>query len=497
MDQRKLLELQTQRGAKTIGTDTNVKTLEIVANECRKYIEDNSNKYRNLSGLEKREVIKQVIIDYIMDRRPLVRGYIDEENRPDTLKLVDKLVEDITNYGILTQAIIDDRYYELRLNGKEIKVEVEGRVRDLRDKDGNIISFDSPEQQEIVLRKLLGDVRLTPKDALVHARTIEGYRVAAIHSSAIGKDPDKPTEDSYHAAVIRKFKKSKLSLSEIVRFGTMSDGMARLLSLTTVGGLVFVTCGPTASGKTTTNNAMLKAIPPTVRVILIQNPSEIDLRMKDSTGRVFNDVIHLEAKDYDNPRPSDPTMSNLMNHVLRLSPTLVCFGELRANEEFMLGMKIMQAGHPVNGTYHAEDSAGAIERFLTAYMAESGEGIETALSTLTRLMNIIVIQHIMDDGTRKILQITEVVGVDPDNPTRALLNDIYLFEPSGEAKYDEQGVVIDIPGVHKRVGKLSDKTVKKLKLKGINPSRYDFLVEDIKEGQVEMYTGDNIETYGM
>ena len=98
-----------------------------------------------------------------MDTKPLVIGYIDDENRPDTLKLVDKLVEDITNYGILTSAIIDDSIFEIRGNGKEIKVEKDGRIQDLLDKDGNIVSFESPEQQEIIMRKLLGDVRLTPK----------------------------------------------------------------------------------------------------------------------------------------------------------------------------------------------------------------------------------------------------------------------------------------------------------------------------------------------
>lgn len=497
MDQRKLLEIQAQRGAKTSGMDTTFKTLELVTAECRKTIEEQSDKYRDAKPMEKKEAIKQIIVDYVMETKPLVLEYVDEENRADTLKLVDKLVEDITDYGILTLAMLDESVFEIRGNGKEIKIEKNGRVRDLTNKEGNVVSFESAMQQEIIMRKLLGDIRLTPKDAIVNGRTIEGYRIAAVHCSAMSPDPNDPTGEAYHAFVLRKFKKSKMELGDIVKLGTMSDGMARLLSLTTAGGLTFVTCGPTASGKTTTNNAILQSIPATTRVILLQNPSEIDLRFKDPTGRVYNDVLHLEAKDIENPRPQDPTMSNLMDHILRLSPTLVALGEIRANKEFMMGMIILEAGHPLNSTYHSEDAIGSVERFLTAYMAESGEGIETALSTLTRLLNIIVIQKIMRDGTRKVLQITEVLGVDPNNNTRPALNDIYVFEPTGEPEYDDAGNVTSIPGIHKRVGKLSDKIVKKLRIEGIKSSRFDFLLDMPKETDVETYTGVNITRYGM
>jgi len=496
MDQRKLLEIQTQRGAKTLSVDVVTKTLDIVTQECRRTIEDNSEKYRDLNPVEKKEVIKQIIIDYVMEHKPLVEGFMDDENRPDTLKLVDKLVEDITNYGILTSAMMDESVFEIRVNGKEIKVEINGRVQDLLDKDGSIVSFDSPEQQEVIIRKLLGDVRLTPKDAIVNSRTLEGYRIAAVHNSAVSPDPNDPKNSVYHSFVLRKFKKSRMHLSDIVKKGTMSDGMARLLRLATAGGLTFVTVGPTASGKTTTNNAILQSIPPTTRVVLLQNPSEIDLRFKDPSGRVYNDVLHLEAREIENPKPTDPTMANLMAHTLRLSPTLVCFGELRTNKEFALGMTILQAGHPVNATYHAEDDEGALARFLTAYMAESGEGIETALATLTRLLNIIIVQKILRDGTRKVIQISEVIGVDPSNPHKAILNRLYEFVPVGEPETDRNGNVISIPGIHRRVGKLSDKTINKLRLEGIRTSRFDFLLKE-PSSETETYSGDNIDTYGM
>lgn len=499
MEQRKLMELQAQRGAKLmVGSDTTQKSLEFVTNECRKAIEDQSAKYRDLDVVDKKIAIKQIIIDYVMENKPLVAGYIDGENRPDTLKLVDKLVEDITDYGILSAAMVNEDVYEIRCNGKELKIEIKGHVQDYLDRDGNIISFESPEQQEIIMRKLLGDVRLTPKDALVNARTIEGYRVAAVHSSAMSPDPADPTGGKYHSFVLRKFRKSKMNLGQIVEYKTLSDNMARFLALCPAGGLTFVTVGPTASGKTTTNNAILQAVPATTRTLLLQNPSEIDLRFKDKSGRVYNDVLHLEATEKDNPTPSDATMANLMDMSLRLSPTFVCLGEIRTNKEFQQAMKIMNAGHPLNTTYHAESSRGAISRFLTAYLAESGnEPSHLALGTLTNLLNVIIVQKIMRDGSRRVIQISEVEGVEPDNENIAKINDLYIYDIDRDPEYDAAGNVVKIHGTHKRVGRLSQKTIRKFQLEGVAPSRYDFINKPLDTTEVETYTGKNIDRYGM
>lgn len=497
MDQKRLLKIQTERGAKSESFETAVKTIDTVVNECRKRIEEQSALYRDLNPIDKKEVIKRIIADYVMTVKPLVKDYIDSENRPDTLKLVDKLVEAITDYDILTQAMMDENIFEIRSNGKEIKVENRGHVEDLRDKDGNIVSWDSPEQQEIVLRKMLGDIRLTPKDALVNGSTIEGYRIAAVHSSATSLDPNDPGAPLYHSFVLRKFSKVRMSLPDIVAKHTMSDNMARLLALLPAGGLTFLTVGPTASGKSTTNNAILKAVPPYLRTILIQNPSEIDLRMKDASGRVINDVLHLEAKDFENPTPNDPTMANEMNHILRLSPSLVCLGEIRSNEEFQLAMKILLAGHPINSTYHASSSAGAVSRFLTAYLAASSEPSELALSTITSHLDLIIVQRIMRDGFRRVIQISEVTGVDPTNPNKPQINDLYRFEITEDPELDESGNVKLIKGIHRRVGKISQGLVDKLQLEGISSSRYDFLLDDTRPDEVETYTGKNIEHYGM
>lgn len=497
MDNRRLIEIQSQRGAKSLGKDTVERSIESVINECRRYIQDESDSYRDVEPERKRAAIQDLIIKYVMNNPTIVEGYTDSDNKPDTNKLIDKLTEEITDYGILTNAMMNPDIYEIRCNGKEIKVEVKGRVQDLRDKDGHIVSFESVEQQDIILRKMLGDIRLTPKDALVNSRTIEGYRIAAVHSSATSPDPDDPGAPLYHSFVLRKFAKIRMSLADIAKKKTMSDNMARFLNLMAAGGLTFLTVGPTASGKSTTNNAILKAIPSYLRTVLVQNPSEIDLRMKDASGRVINDVLHLEARDFDNPTPNDPTMTNIMAHILRLSPTMVCLGEIRRNEEFAIAMTIGNAGHSFSTTLHASSSQGAISRFLTAYLAVSHEPSELALMTITNLVDIIIVQKIMRDGYRRVIQVSEITGVDPNNPNKPAINDLFRYEIDGEPEIDEASNVVMIHGHHKRVGKLSERTITKFQLEGVSPKRYEFLTRDVDPNEEETYTGENIENFGM
>lgn len=499
MTPKELLELQSKRGTHiSVGGDTSTRSIEAVVSDCRKAIREQSDKYRNADPEVKKEIIKKIIVDYVMNAKPLVQGYIDGENRPDTLKLIDKLVSDITDYGILSKAMDDETVYEIRCNEKEIKVERQGFVSDLIDESGRIVSFSSPEEQEIVMRKLLGDTKLTPKDKLVNARTLEGYRIAAVHSSAMAADPANPGADRYHSFVLRKFRKERMTLADIVKKDTLSDNMARLLVLCTAGELTFFTVGPTASGKTTTNNAILKSVPPDTRTILAQNPSEIDLRMKDESGRVYNDVLHLEAEDKENPTPRDATMENVMDHILRLSPSFVCFGEIRTNKEFAQAVKIMQAGHPANTTYHANDAEGAVSRFVDAYIAAEGNvPANLALNTLVSFVDLIIVQKIMRDGKRRILQISEVIGVNEQNNTKPKINDLYRYVIDKEPELDEAGHVKSINGTHKRVGTLSEAAITKFKEAGVPQSRYDFLIKPVDKTEVETYTGQNIDTYGL
>lgn len=492
MRQSDYLELSSKRDVKkNVVSESNeqAKSVDFVVSECRKFLNLNAHEYSNKEGDEKKSTLQNLINKFIENINYKVEGFITPDGKLNVNDLVSKLSQDITDYGILSSAIYDDDVSEIQINGKEIKVERKGHIEDYRDKADKIISFDSPTQQEVVFRRLLGDVRLSPKDTLANARTVEGYRIAAVHHSAIAMDTLVQSNNGYNYAVIRKFKKNKMPIQQLVKFKTLSDNMAKFLGTMIEGGSTFLTVGPTASGKTTTNQSILDTTPNDLRTLLIQNPSEIDLARRDGTGRVINNVIHLEARSIENPTESDPTMENFMNQALRLSPTFISFGELRSDGEFARAMTAALAGHSFNCTFHAEDSYGAMMRYATAYSAGSGSDRETVIINLTGVVNFIIVQKIMRDGTRKILQITEVLGTKKDDKSEPELNDLYIYDV-GETIYDENKNIVSITGTHKRVGKLSDASVKKFKLNGVDPDKYSFLLDDPNDYEVETYTGD-------
>jgi pilus assembly protein CpaF len=192
----------------------------------------------------------------------------------------------------------------------------------------------------------------------------------------------------------------------------------------------------------------------------------------------------------------------MMEQILRLSPNFIVFGEWRADSEFKRGIQLGESGHALNSTLHAEDSAGALQRIQTAYLAggEGGGGGDPALAlaNIVGVVNFIIIQHILADGRRRVLQVTEVVGIDPKDRNKAILNDLYRYEYTGNPKYDKDGRVIEIPGVHKRVGKISQRTIDKFHKAGVTESQYAFLLKDPDpEHEIETYTGENIRNYGV
>lgn len=489
MDIKQLLAMQTERGAKISGvSERNKTTISEVISKCRKALEEQSERYRDLKAEEKKSMIRQIIIDFVMNEKPLVDGYISGDNIPDTIKLTDKLIEAITDYDFLTEAMNDDNVNEIRANGRYIKVEKSGKIVDLTDAYGNVMYFHDPEQQEVIMKKMLGDVRCTPASAIVDASTIEGYRMEAIHSSALGADPEEPNADKYNAFVLRKFKDDRPELDSVVKWGSMSDDMAKLLEVFAEGDVTLFTVGPTSSGKTTLLQSFVNSRRGQ-RTIIIQNPSEINARQKDETGRVVNDVLHLEAKDIIDPTPNDPTPENLMDATLRLSPKCISFGEWRKNTEFAYGMKLILAGHPVTATYHSDSVVKAFRRFLTAYVAATGESAELAAQSIADAVDIIMVQKFMNDGTRKVTEIAEIVGVDPVEKTKPIINTLYKFIPE-EPIHDADGALVSIPGKHRRVGKLSEELQERFAMSGIKRSRYEFATKEPDSNHEETYTGE-------
>jgi len=452
-------------------------SFENAVKQCQAYINKvATHYYRRVEDVKtKREMTERYIIEYVDTEKPDVEGF------SELVELKEALIEEITQYGPITDAMEDPEIDEIRANAPDqIFVEKYGRTYRW-DK-----SFNDREHMEKVITKLIraSKVRLTPKNPMVNARTIEGSRVNATHASI--------SPYGNPAFVIRKFKKARLSAEEMIREKSFSTNMYKLLTLIPRANLSWLTVGPTGSGKTTLNEMLVKYIDPMCRIITIENPSELRLLRREGdspSGRVINDVLQYESVSEDDEDSSSATMENLLINAMRQSPHWIGPGELRAPREFTTALRAAQTGHYIFTTLHAEGDQEAIFRFLTAYLSASNEPAELALRNICAAIKFIIFQERLADGTRKVTSISEVRGAKGLTP---IIEQIYKFECIDVEEDPQTGKVLRIIGKHKRVGKISPELGQRMLKAGIKKSRFEFLTRDVDPDEEEVYDAENI-----
>ncbi len=441
---------------------------------CQKYISGNAtNAFRRETDPGKKRLITEKYINEFVDtHKPIVEGY----RALGDLKKA--LTDEITHYGPITEAMNDPTIDEIRANGPDqIFVEKEGKTM-IWDKN-----FIDREHMERIIYKLIGvsKIRLTPKNPMVNARTIEGYRVNATHADISPYDMP--------AFVIRKFTKKDISPDLMIQNKSFSVNMYKLLSLIPKGDLSWITVGPTGSGKTTLNELLVRQISPLSRIITIENPSEMRLvrRENDSPhGKIINDVLQYETvSDEDEDSPAN--MDEILTNTMRQSPHWIGPGELRKPKEFATALRAAQTGHYFFTTLHAEGDKEAIYRFLTAYLMESNEPAELAMRNICSAIKFVIYQEKLADGTRKVMSISEVIGC---NGLEPIVNPIYKFECEDVIEDENTHEVLEIIGKHKRVGVLSERTAQIMLKAGIKKSRFEFLLKPISEEEEEVYIED-------
>lgn len=206
------------------------------------------------------------------------------------------------------------------------------------------------------------------------------------------------------------------------------------------------------------------------------------IMVERETGVYANDFIQLQANsDKKDPTASDPTPNNLVENALRQTPVWIILGETRSDEEFQVLLKAAQTGHIVATTYHADDPEDAIRRYLTAYMSvASNVPAELALQNICHAFGFIINVAKLDDGSRKVMAITEILGSEGLKP---ILNTIYEFDIE---RVDENGRII---GKHRRVNALSTKSIRRFRKSGIPDRQYEIYTKEPTDDEVETYLG--------
>jgi pilus assembly protein CpaF len=255
---------------------------------------------------------------------------------------------------------------------------------------------------------------------ILEGRLPDGSRIEAILPPAA---PDGP------CVSIRRFFKETLTVERLINFGAMTDDVARALQALVVSKLNVLVAGGTGSGKTSMLNALSSYIPEGERVVVIEDSRELQLQREH--------VCQLEARPPDPRGRGEVTIRDLFRATLRLRPDRIVVGEIRAGEALDL-IQAMTSGHGgCMSTLHATYPRDTMSRLETMAMMSDIEMPLTALRIqLASAVNIICQVSRLQDGSRKITHVTEILGYDGQ---AYQMQDIFVREYQG---FDERGMII-------------------------------------------------------
>lgn len=457
---------------------------------CRQSINDRTpTDYFNWEGRKQMNFTDNIIVQFVRNNLKEVDGFVDENGDLNQDDLISRLRDDITQAGILGEALEDEAVQEIQINDiKTVWVIKGGKAYHYVDKNGKPFQFISDEELRALVDRLIytssGHVpRMTQANPLLNTRTAnKGYRLSAVDSSAITRDLTPGFDFPVTSVTIRKYSPSMLTFSDFERSRTLTPEMSDALRKCGKADIKMFCVGPTSSGKTTLLNSVAWEIPEDQRIILIQNPTEIMLYDRDpDTGVNRRNALHWEARDIDARFKDDPTtnsMSNLIAHALRNTPDVMLPGEIRTAAEFEQVKRGLQTGQRVLSTFHAFNGVDAVDRFSTE-LATLGGNITDHAKSLVSSIDIIVSQRKLADGLRHVMSIEQLTGrLDPDTG-RAETIVLFRFVLEGKVVKDKDGKITEVLGYFEQVSPITEDLAQKFYAAGITSDELDFLLHPI------------------
>jgi pilus assembly protein CpaF len=244
---------------------------------------------------------------------------------------------------------------------------------------------------------------------MVDARLPDGSRVNAIIPPLAVDGP---------MLTIRKFAKTRLTLDDLVSFGTLSAETTDFLAACVQGRLNIIVSGGTGTGKTTLLNVLSALIPDDQRIITIEDAAELQLHQEH--------LVRLEARPQNMEGKGDITIRDLVRNALRMRPDRIIVGEVRGAEALDM-LQAMNTGHDGSlSTLHANSPRDALTRLETmTLMAGMELPLRAVRDQIASALDLIVHLERLRDGTRRVTQITEVVGMEGEVVT---ISDLFAFD---------------------------------------------------------------------
>jgi len=314
-------------------------------------------------------------------------------NREERQQLNQDLYDEVTGLGPLEPLLKDDTVNDILVNGPQ-QVFVE--------RDGKLLLTETAFKDERHLLRIIDKIvsavgrRVDESNPYVDARLADGSRFNAMVP---------PVAVDGSLVSIRKFKKEKLGIDDLVRFGAFSEEMAAYIQAAVATRLNIIVSGGTGSGKTTTLNALSSFIDDAERILTIEDTAELQLQ-QTHVGRMESRPPNVEGR-------GAVTQRDCLRNALRMRPDRIIVGETRG-EEVIDMLQAMNTGHDGSmTTIHANSARDAVSRLENMIaMAGIEMPIKAVRAQIASAVNLIVQASRLQDGSRRMVSITEVTGME-------------------------------------------------------------------------------------
>lgn len=390
--------------------------LQEIKTDLRNEIMDRIDFSKDISDEEVEELIDEIIV-----RRSKVEFF----TLSDKVSLRQDLFYSIRKLDILQELVDDNTVTEIMVNGTEsIFIERAGKLLKW-DK-----CFESIEKLQDVIQQIVAKSNRVVNESspIVDARLSNGSRVNVVLNPVALNGP---------ILTIRRFPDKPIEMDDLINFGAINEEAVDFLRKLVISGYNIFISGGTGSGKTTFLNALSNFIPKDQRVITIEDSAELQIRKVDN-------LVRMETRNANVEGCAEITIRDLIRSSLRMRPDRIIVGEVRGAEALEL-LSAMNTGHDGSlSTGHANSSVDMMNRLETMILM----GIELPLNAIRRQLSsgIDIIVHLgrLRDKSRKVLEISEIRGMDGEN---IRIEPIYQFIESGNDPYK-------VTGELKKVGKL-------------------------------------------
>lgn len=351
----------------------------------------------------------------------VIRRVIEEENPPlprhERDRMMIELRAEADGFGPIDVLLRDESISEVMVNGpRQVYVERKGKL------ELSPVKFLNDAHVLRVIDKIVSPLgrRIDESSPMVDARLPDGSRVNAIIPPLAVTGP---------TITIRKFAKEAYGVHDLITFGTLSQQMADFLEACVTSRLNVVVSGGTGSGKSTTLNVLSSYIPEDERVVTIEDAAELQLRQ--------NHVVTLETRPANIEGKGAITIRDLVKNSLRMRPDRIVVGEVRGGEALDM-LQAMNTGHDGSlTTAHANSPRDCLRRLeVMVLMAGMDLPLRAIREQVASAIDLVVQQARLRDGSRKIIGVSEVLGMEGDN---IVLQDIFSFVETGR---DEKGAII-------------------------------------------------------